>query len=294
MSITYNFKNLQKISWFPGHMHRGLRLLSSNLQKIDIFLEIRDARLPLSSFNKSIDDYLKKHNKEKIILFNKYDLCEKEKTNEIIKELQSLGYITMAVSSKERRYDFSNILKFSKLVKTEKYKTVGIWMMAGGIPNVGKSNIINNLRVLSKSYKNNKVTKTYNKPCVTTYTNGFKICNDPLVHLLDSPGILSPNIENTEIGLNLSIIGSLKPKIASKFVLVDYLFYKIGERGRDIVFKKYNLSRRPDSSEDLVVRLCEKFGYQDEGSAYDRVLNDFQKGLLGKYTLDNVYQKLEL
>ena len=293
MTITYSFKKLSKISWFPGHMHRGMRLLSSNLQKIDIFLEIRDARLPLTSFNKEVDKILQKHSKEKIILFNKYDLCEKEKTNEIIKELQSLGYITMAISSKERRFDFSKILKYSKLLKSEKYKTVGIWMMAGGIPNVGKSNIINNLRVLSKSFKSNKVTKTYNKPCVTTYTNGFKISQDPLVFLLDSPGVLTPNIESVEVGLNLSIVGSVKPKIASKFVLVDYLFYAIGERGRDLMFKKYCFSRRPESAEDMVVRVCEKFGYQDVGSAYDRVINDFQKGELGRYTLDNVYEKLK-
>ncbi len=136
-------------------MYRATRLLSDKLKTIDLYLEIRDSRIPLSSFNRSIDNIIKSHNKEKIVIFNKYDLCDKKKTDFIVKELQSLGIVTLTTSSKDRNFDFNRILKYSKTLKTEKFNTVGLWMMAGGIPNVGKSNIINNLRVLSKGFRNN-------------------------------------------------------------------------------------------------------------------------------------------
>ena len=75
MNFTQNFKNLNKINWYPGHMHRGHKLIEQLASKIDLFMEIRDARAPVSTFNKEIDNILKSHSKEKIVLFNKYDLC---------------------------------------------------------------------------------------------------------------------------------------------------------------------------------------------------------------------------
>lgn len=87
-------------------MYRGMKLLKRNIQKIDVFLEVRDSRAPISTFNPEIDEIIKEHQKLKIVLFNKYDLCEKEKTNKTIAEMRLLGHPTLAISSKERRYDF--------------------------------------------------------------------------------------------------------------------------------------------------------------------------------------------
>ena len=75
---------IAKFSWYPGHMHRGMKLLKEYITKVDVFLEVRDARVPLSSFNSQIDEIIKEHRKQKIVLFNKYDLCDQQKTDKVI------------------------------------------------------------------------------------------------------------------------------------------------------------------------------------------------------------------
>lgn len=74
---------VNKVSWYPGHMHRGMKLLIEYIPKTDVFIEVRDARVPLSSFNTQIDELVKIHKKQKIILFNKYDLCDHTKTDKV-------------------------------------------------------------------------------------------------------------------------------------------------------------------------------------------------------------------
>ena len=280
----------EKITWFPGHMYRAMRLMEERISDVDIFVEVRDARVPISSFNKNIDNIIKEHSKEKIILLNKYDLCDRQKTDKTIEELRSLGYVAIPVSSKERGFDFSKILKLTRTVKSEKYSSVGLWIMIGGMPNVGKSNVINGLRILSKNFNNNQVSKTSNKPCQTTYVNGFKICAKPLSFVVDSPGILLPNITSAEMGLNLGLIGSIKDSIVGKPVLMDHLFSVLQTRGLDTMYKKYNLMARPRTPQEMIDRVAESFKLNDDDIAADKILKDFRFGSFGNYTLDDVYK----
>lgn len=273
-------------------MHRAMRLITDRLKQVDIFLEVRDARVPLSSFNKYVDDVIKTSHKEKIVIFNKYDLCDKAKTNKVVEDLRSIGILALTVSAKERRYDFCKILKATRAVKKERYSSVGLWMMIGGVPNVGKSNIINNLRVQAKAFENNQVTRSHSKVCLTTYTNGFKVSEDPLAYLVDTPGLLYPSIESPQAGLSLGLIGSVKDKIVGKDVLCEFLYYSIGDKGLDSMFKKYNMSTRPTSHIDMVRRTAEAFKYGDDELAQDRLLKDFRAGVFGCYTLDDVYSKI--
>lgn len=90
--MPVNALNYTKISWFPGHMYWGLWLIENRIKEIDIFIEVWDARVPLSSFNKDIDDIIWTHKKEKIVIFNKFDLCNKQKTNKVVEELKQLGF----------------------------------------------------------------------------------------------------------------------------------------------------------------------------------------------------------
>ena len=282
-----------KVSWFPGHMYRGMRLIRERIPDIDIFIEVRDARVPISSFNKEIDNIIKEHRKEKIVLFNKFDLCNKQQTTRVIQEVRSLGNIAIPVSSITRGYDFSSILKSTRIVKTEKYKSTGIWLMIGGMPNVGKSNIINSLRVMSKSFKNNQITVTTSKPCQTTYVSGFKICDEPLTFLVDSPGITLPSINSKEMGMNLGLVGSIKTSIIGKRELVNYMFVVIGESGHENIFRRYSLHARVKTSSDLIDRVVENFKCQTEEIALEKLLGDFRLGLFGHYTLDEVHRKVE-
>jgi ribosome biogenesis GTPase A len=85
-------EGISKISWYPGHMHRGMKLIKEHISSIDVFLEVRDARVPLSSFNPQIDEIIKEHRKEKIVLFNKFDLCDESKTNKVYPLIQGYQY----------------------------------------------------------------------------------------------------------------------------------------------------------------------------------------------------------
>ena len=99
--------------------------------------------------------------------------------------------------------------------------------MIGGVTNVGKSNIINGLRIRSKSFKTNSVQKSNNRPCLTTAMTGFVVSKTPLIYMLDTPGILPPQIDTVEKGLKLSLLGSVKGSIASKRLTCEYFHYTL-------------------------------------------------------------------
>jgi hypothetical protein len=136
----------EKISWFPGHMYVASQKLKESLRDIDVFIEVRDARLPYSTLNIEVDDYVKTACKQKIVIFNKYDLCNHQVTLKAIHNLREVGLRGFAVSA-INRINLKKIIDISREILPPKYEnSVGSWMMIGGMPNVGKSTIINKLR----------------------------------------------------------------------------------------------------------------------------------------------------
>lgn len=138
----------QKINWFPGHMHKALKELEAKTSEVDLFLEIRDARLPYSTRNPQFDSIIKRVQKQKIVIFNKYDLCDQLKTAQIIQDYNDLGIKCYHMSAKTHE-NMSNLMSYLKSNLPVKYKTVGVWLMICGMPNVGKSTIINQIRSVS-------------------------------------------------------------------------------------------------------------------------------------------------
>jgi ribosome biogenesis GTPase A len=137
-----------KINWFPGHMHKALKELEKKTADVDIFLEIRDARLPYSTRNAEFDTIIRKAQKKKIIIFNKIDLCDQTRTKKIIDDYNRLGIHCYYMSAKTHE-NMKNLMEYIKSNLPLKYKTVGIWLMICGMPNVGKSTIINQIRSVS-------------------------------------------------------------------------------------------------------------------------------------------------
>ena len=134
---------MTKYSWFPGHMYTSTEKLYKRLNDIDVFIEIRDARLPYSSLNYQVDDLIKSKQKKKIVIFNKYDLCHNAVTQVAIKRLKSMG-IEAIPTSAINRLNLRKIIEMARLTNPPKYKqTIGTWLMIGGMPNVGKSTILN-------------------------------------------------------------------------------------------------------------------------------------------------------
>lgn len=279
---------LEKISWFPGHMHVATQQLKASLTNIDVFIEVRDARLPYSTFNIEIDDTLKRASKPKIVLFNKYDLCNPQITLKAIKNLREVGVSGFAVSATEK-INMSKIIALSReLIPPKHEKTVGSWMMIGGMPNVGKSTIINKLRAQSPTIKGKYATKASKSPAETRGVNGFKVSEKPNSWLVDTPGLMLPSIQAGDLGLKLSLIGCIRDKIVTQPVLVDYLFEVLTKYNVQEWVKHYNLRRVPQSADEVVTQVRERLLHGDDSRTCEYILEDFRAGRLGRVTLDEV------
>lgn len=196
---------MQLINWYPGHIAKAQRELKEKSKLVDIIIEMLDARLPISSHFSFIEEKMK--NKERIILLNKKDLAEMEQTNSAInfwktKNIKALAFDT---SSNKDLSNLKAILKQYHKDLSNKLSKKGILprslrVMIVGIPNIGKSTLIN--RLVGK-----KSTKVQNKPGVTKTTQWVKIADN--IDLLDTPGIIIPRFENQLLALKLVIIGSI-------------------------------------------------------------------------------------
>lgn len=282
-----------KLSWFPAHMHRAMSQLEKRLSEIDIFVEVRDARLPMSSFNKNIDNILRLHQKKKIVIFNKWDLCDPDMTRRVQEELTVIGIPSLKMDAKMRKLDMPELISSCRKYSNEKFSTVGMWMMVGGIPNVGKSAIVNGLRVLAKNFENNAVSKSSPKPCQTTHVTGFKVSANPVVYLVDTPGIFLPYIENELMAMDLGLIGTLRSSIIGNLKLIDHLYNRVGKQRVDNIARKWCLTTRPKSGEDLLHRTMEAFKLSDLDAACEKLLEAFREGEFGRITLDSVHVKIK-
>lgn len=203
------------INWFPSHMKKTLNLIEQNTHKVDVFLEIRDARIPYCSRNPEFDEIIKRNQKEKVIIFNKYDLCDKTKTDRIINDYNQYGIKCFAVSSRSHD-DMRKMLAYFKDNYQHKYKQVGLWLMACGTPNVGKSSIINQIRSISDLENKKATAKATASVCTTKQLGGFKILNNPLMYLMDTPGVMIPSVIPKELGLKMAVLGLIKDQIVNK------------------------------------------------------------------------------
>lgn len=165
--------------------------------------------------------------------------------------------------------------------------------MIGGIPNVGKSTIINALRSKDESLNHSKRSgaRVGGVPCITKSINGFKIVSDPPTFMMDTPGIITPKIkEGTEDGLKLCVCNNIRDGIVIDEVVCDYLLFKLNKEGVFNYVNRYNMPlRRPtESLHELSNQIMDRMKYTERKSAYDAFLRDFRDGTLGKITLDDI------
>ena len=194
------------IQWFPGHMAKARRQVTEKLKLIDIIFELVDARLPLSSRNPMIDEIIQ--HKPRLVLLNKADMADKQVTKEWIHYFQEKNITALAINS-HAGTGMKEIVTAAQGIlaeKFERYKARGakpgaIRAMIVGIPNVGKSTLINRL-----AKKN--IAKTGNTPGVTKAQQWIKVGKE--LELLDTPGILWPKFEDQEVGQKLALTGAIK------------------------------------------------------------------------------------
>ncbi len=276
------------INWYPGHMKKTKELIQSNLKLIDVVVELLDARIPISSKNPQIDELIA--GLPKIVILNKSDLTDPRILEEWINYYEALGIKAIPVNSLKGTgiNSLLNEMKTATLEKFAKMAAKGrkprpVRAMIVGIPNVGKSSIINKL-------VNKKSAKTGNKPGVTKGKQWIRIRKD--LELFDTPGILWPKIDDMEVGLNLAYTGAIKDEILD----IEDVAYKfldlMKERYPSLIKERYKLDDLPEETLELMDAIGMKRGCIKAKKAIDYtkvsniVLDEFRKGVLGRITLE--------
>ena len=275
-------------NWFPGHMYRATNQLKEQMTNYDVFIEIRDARLPYSSMNYELDDMIKLTGKKKIVIFNKYDLCNAGVTQKAIKNLEELGMHGFATSA-INKVNLQRIIRIAREIVPPKFhSSIGTWMMIGGMPNIGKSTIINSLRQQAPQIRGKYITKTSKTATETRHITGFKISKNPHAWLIDTPGLMVPSLIEPEVAIKLGLVGCIKDTIIGRDIILEFLLAFWKEYDQQEYLNFYGLKHHPETATDLILILRKKFlEYDYERTAF-RILNDFRMGKLGRATLDQV------
>ena len=276
------------INWYPGHMAKTKREIREKINLIDIIYEVIDARMPISSKIKDIDDLIK--DKPRILIMTKYDLCDKKETDKFISYYESLGYKVVPVDLANNK-NVKKVLELSESVskelndkrKSKGLKSRNLRALIIGIPNVGKSTLIN--RLVGK-----KAAGVGNKPGFTKSLSWIRINKD--IDLLDSPGILWPKLGDQYEARILAIFSSIKEEILNKEDLALFAIDILAELYKEKLESRYNIKVDNITNIEIMEEIAKKRGCVTKGNItdYERVssiiLNDIKNNSFKEITLD--------
>lgn len=276
------------INWYPGHMAKTKRLISEKINLIDVVYEVVDARMPYSSKIKDIDTFIK--NKPRIIVLTKIDLCDKSETNKWIKYYEKKGYKVVSLNL-DSNPDLKPLMKVTNELMEEfnqKRETKGmtkrrIRVLIVGIPNVGKSTLIN--RLVGK-----KAVNVANRPGVTKNLDWIRI-NDNL-ELLDSPGILWPKLEEKTTALNLASLTAIKEEVLPLYDVVEYIIKTLHMYYPNILKERFGIDEVNDDFVSTLEVIGKKRGCLIKGGEFDYdkiiniIINEIKNGTIKSITFD--------
>lgn len=282
--------NLADIQWFPGHMAKAKRIISENLPLVDMAVELLDARIIKSSSSPLLQDLLGK--KPKIIVLNKADLANNSITSLWIKHYQLNNIVAVAVDAINGKgiknfirlvADKTSFLNKKSTMKGRKIRKPRLMIL--GIPNVGKSSLINRLA-------GNVRVKTENRPGVTRAKQWVNV--EHQFDLLDMPGILMPKISTQEIGMKLALTGAINDEVYDRESVTTYLLDFLNSRYQENLFARYNIKDiSPFATTSEIFQIIgKKRGSLLKGGKIDSenlcrlIISDFRAGKFGKISLD--------
>jgi len=275
---------IENINWYPGHMKKTRELIAENLKLVDLVIEVLDARIPKSSQNPIINELV--GSKPRIIILNKADLADDNITSGWINKLSATQtrVITMNCNSGDGAKKLLALLAQIRDEKNEgRERKRPLRMMIVGIPNVGKSSLINRLT-------GTKAAKTGNKPGLTKGKQWITLGSDMM--LLDTPGILWPKFEDPKVGLNLAFCGSIKDEIMDIASLGLELIGKLSDLHPEMLISRYKIEKIEETPLLTMEAIALKRGFIMPGKRidYDRtaktVIDEFRSATIGKISLE--------
>lgn len=276
----------QPINWYPGHMAKTRRLLQDQLKRVDLVIEVCDARLPFSSRNPEL--LRMTAGKRRILLLNKADLADPEATRRWVRFFQARGetaYPVHAISLKSKELLGTIDRSVRDVVETAEEKGIRktIRVMVIGVPNVGKSTLINRLRGTS-------IAKTGDHPGVTKSNQWIHVT--PYLDLMDTPGMLWPRLDDQLAARRLCYIGSVKDDVVDIYALAISLLEDLKASCPETLSVRFHVEDLNVENVELLDAVCRGRGWLLRGGRfdYDRccnvVLDEFRSGKLGKITLE--------
>ena len=290
MTDNDNIIDIPSLQWYPGHMRKAERLVKENLKLVDVVVELLDARIPLSSANPVLREIV--GDKPRVIVLNKADLADEAATRAWVKYFAAEGIAAVPVDAVKGRGVKELVQAITKCAKPKTDKLVqhgakarAARCMILGIPNVGKSSLINRLSGGAK-------TKVENRPGVTRAKQWIRL--GAQLELLDMPGILWPKFEDQQAALHLAFTGAINDNVYDVASVVLLLLDTLRTKYPVYLKDRYRLEGELPSGVELLEGIGQKRGCLraggriDDEKAQQIVLTDFRSGRLGRVTLDTL------
>ncbi len=285
------------IQWFPGHMAKTRRLITENLKYVDIVIEILDARIPYSSRNPEIGRLTE--GKPRIVLLNKASLADKNATEYWCRRFSSKTTVCIPTDciSGEGIAKIYPAVKEILAEKVERYENKGmarkLKAMVLGIPNVGKSSLINKISGTKRAKAENRPGVTLNKQWFSTGIG---------LDIMDMPGILWPKFDDRKAGENLAITGAIKDTVIDTLEIACALCARLRELYPEQLCERYKLESldENESDYDLFLRIGKKRGLLISGGEVNEertanmLLDEYRSGKIGRITLDGIFAKKDI
>lgn len=280
---------MKQIHWYPGHMKKAQIEVQDKVKICDLVIELLDARIPVSSRNETLFKITK--DKTRLVVLTKVDLADKKVTDSWANYFKSQGFAAI-FADLNKEQDVKNIVKAAEKlgeVKNEKYIAKGmkpqpIRAMIIGIPNVGKSTLINKMA-------KRRAANVQNKPGLTRSQQWIKVSER--FELLDTPGILPPSYEDGEHAINLALVGSINSEILPNEELANVALNLLKENYKDLLLKRFSYIDLEKDNVSIFEEIAKRRGHLAKGrpdmeKTHKVFLNELKNGVLGQISFERI------
>lgn len=304
---VFDFGGRDVAHWFPGHMAKGLKQMRANLKNVDCVIEIHDARIPFSGRNPLFQETMDA--RPHLLVLNKSDLADMSQKQRILKQLHRNGVPHVLFTDSRKQSDENvkrlvpNVLEIlDNQPRFNRDENPDYCLMVIGVPNVGKSSLINSLR--RTHLKKGRASRVGGEPGITrAVLTKIQVCERPIMYLLDTPGVLPPKINNVETGMKLALCGTILDHLVGEEIIADYLLFSLNRLENFSYVERYGLQEPCDDIQYVLKRIALKLGKIQRvkaitgvgnvtitvpnysAAAYD-FIRAFRKGELGQVMLD--------